>query len=161
VWANNFVNLLSQYKNKFLTVILGREDEHIIAHKSVIMGSSNYATMLDRMQYFKNDINRKELCQFMQQFVQNYVNADERIKNIVQKEHDLFNARLKTLRDNNVSWLEITCLNDEQYRQSPNIFIKTWAFLEQLKKFDETWFNDQSLDAAMRAIEPTLINPVR
>jgi len=155
VWVTNFVNNLRLYKNMFWAFILRKEIRPLVVDKVAIIddGSLNYAIMLDRMPNFKNDMNRRELCQFMQQFVQNYVNSSDQEKALLKIEHDLFNARLKELRNNNVSWLEITCLNDEQYRKSPNIFIKTWAFLEQLKKFDDVWVNDQSLDAAIRAIE--------
>jgi len=157
-WATNFANKLSQYKNMFLAFILRKETRPLIVDKVAIMdnGSLNYTIMFDRMQNFKNDMNRRELCQFMQQFVQNYVKSSDQEKALLEVEHDLFNITLKELRDNNVSWLEITCLNDIKNRQDKQYVWNVWAFLSNLKTFNTMWLEDKALDLTIQKIEEKL-----
>lgn len=164
-WINRLTHTLGDYKNRILTFIGYRSEyptarnefikvKYLKQHKAIIMGSANYEAMLDRMQNFKNDNNKREICDFMQAFVENYVKADDETKNIVKIEHDLFNERLQALREANISWFEIGCLINRHYFNESNVFINAWAFFNQLKKFDPMWSKDESgLDTAIAEIQ--------
>lgn len=152
-YRDKLVNGLSRYKDKFLSIILNRDNEEVRAQKTIIMGSSNYAQLLDRMKYFKEDKNRREICGFMQNFVENYLKLFEQEKNLVKDEYIFFNNRLKALITGGVSWYEITCLQNESYHNNPGAFVKAWAFFKQLRKFNNMWKNDTSLNAVINSIE--------
>jgi len=140
-------------QNDYLAAQEKLKAKYLTDHKYVIMGSSDYVKMLDRMQFFKDDTNRRGVCEFMQNFVENYIKSSTEIRDLVKTEYDLFNSRLKSLRDNGVSWYEITCLNNAQYKNNQNAFVKAWAFLEGLKAFHPMWLDDKTLNAAIAVVE--------
>lgn len=159
-WINRFVNALSDYKDRVLAFFLYRSQHPIIQtevvqvedDKSAVMGSANYEEMLDRMKNFVNDSNPQEICKFMQLFVQNYVSADSQAKNIIKKEHDVFNDRLQELRTAGVPWSKIGCLTNLS-SSSSNDLLNAWAFFNHLKKFDSMWSKDETLNTAISRIE--------
>ena len=142
-----------QLQNDYLAAQEELKAKYLTDHKYVIMGSSDYVKILDRMQSFKEDTNRRGVCEFMQNFVENYIKSSTEIRDLVKAEYDLFNSRLKSLRDNGVSWYEITCLKNAQYKNNPNAFVKAWAFLEGLKAFHPMWLDDKTLNAAIAIVE--------
>jgi hypothetical protein len=159
-WINGFVNTLTDYKNRFVAFMQMQRNKEIKQSnyleqaKAVVMGTAYYTEMLDRMKNFKTDSNRREICRFMQTFVQNYVRSDAQTKEIVKREYDIFNNQLKALREANVLWSEIGCLT----QLSPTIdkseaFINAWAFFKHLKEFDAMWLGDATLDDAIERIE--------
>jgi hypothetical protein len=167
-WITRLVNTLSDYKDRVLTFIVYRSEYPVVRnklvkakyleqHKAIVMGSTNYEKMLDRMLHFKNDSNPRGICDFMQTFVQNYVKADDQIKNIVKKEHAIFNATLKALRDADISWFEIMCLTNRFYINESDAFINAWAFFNQLQQFDSMWLHDKTLDVAIEQIEKVIV----
>jgi len=154
-WVTRLVNTLSDYKNKILTFIVYRSEYPV--ERNEIMGSANYEKMLERMLHFKNDSNPQGIRNFMQTFVQSYVKADDQTKSSVKKEHTIFNATLKALRDADISWFEIMCLTNRHYINESDAFINAWAFFNQLKQFDSMWLDDKTLDMAIARIESMVI----
>ncbi len=163
-WPTNFFNTLADYKSRFLAFLLDRkaklEAEFLVEDKGKIIGSKNYSELLDRMEYFKEDKNRREICVFIQKFVENYLKASDQEKILVKDEYIVFNNRLKKLRDNDVSWFEIVGLNNIEYEQATKNSIDVWdawASLQKFKKFNSQWAKDKSLDEAISMLEKKIV----